>query len=119
MKYDKFFEKAKEVGIDALELSITKSTKFSFSLFKNEIDSYSIADSFRLSARGIFDGKMGYASSEKIDSTTVDYIIEHIKENATLNTSDDKPFIFPGSSKYHKKNVFLSVSNHDFISFLH
>lgn len=106
MKYDKFFEKAKEVGIDALELSITKSTKFSFSLFKNEIDSYSIADSFRLSARGIFDGKMGYASSEKIDSTTVDYIIEHIKENATLNTSDDKPFIFPGSSKYHKKNVY-------------
>ena len=41
MNYNKFFEKANEVGLEALELSITKSKKFSFGLFKNEIDSYS------------------------------------------------------------------------------
>ena len=106
MNYNKFFEKANEVGLEALELSITKSKKFSFGLFKNEIDSYSISDSYRLSARGIYNGKLGYATSEKIDASTVDYIINHIKENATFNTSEDKPFIFPGSKKYNRKNVF-------------
>lgn len=106
MNYNKFFEKANEYGLEALELSIVKSTKLSFGFFKNEIASYSIADSYKLSARGIYNGKLGYASSEKIDASTVDYILNHIKENASLSTSEDKPFIFPGSEKYHKKNVF-------------
>ena len=106
MNYNKFFIKAKEEGLEALELVITKSSKLSFSLFKNEIDSYSISDSFVLSARGIVDGKMGYATSEKLDATTVDYIINNIKLNATVITSEDKQFIFPGSEKYSKKNVY-------------
>ena len=109
MNYNKFFERAKEEGIEALELSISKSQSLSFGLFRNEIDSYSVSDSFKLSARGIFNGKLGYASSEKLDKTTVDYIISHIKENASFNTSDDKAFIFKGSEKYHKKNVFNKV----------
>lgn len=106
MNYKKFFERANELGIEALELSIVKSSKLSFGFFKNEISSYSIADSYKLSARGIYGGKLGYATSEKIDNTTVDFILNHIKENATLSTSEDKPFIFPGSDKYNKKNVY-------------
>lgn len=109
MKYNRFFEKANELGIEALELSIVKSNKLSFGFFKNEISSYSIADSYKLSARGIYNGKLGYATSEKIDESTVDYILNHIKENASLSTSEDKPFIFPGSDRYHKKNVFNKV----------
>ena len=106
MNYNKFFIKAKEEGLEALELVITKSSKLSFSLFKNEIDSYSISDSFVLSARGIVNGKMGFATSEKLDASTVDYIINNIKANATVITSEDTQFIFPGSEKYSKKNVY-------------
>lgn len=106
MNYNKFFTKAKEEGLEALELSITKSSQLSFSLFKNEIDSYSISDSFVLSARGIYNGKIGYATSEKLDATTIDYIINNIKSNASVITSEDKQFIFKGSEKYHKKNVY-------------
>ena len=102
MNYNKFFSKAKEEGLEALELSITKSSQLSFSLFKNEIDSYSISDSFVLSARGIYNGKLGYATSEKLDSSTIDYIINKIKANANVITSEDKQFIFPGSKKYSK-----------------
>lgn len=105
-KYDIYFTKAKEAGIEALELSIYKSKKFSFGLFRNEIDSYNIADSIVLVARGLYNGKFGYATSEKIDKNTPDYIIKHIKENASLITNSDKQFIFKGSEKYHKKNIF-------------
>ncbi len=104
--YQKFFEKAKEEHLEALELSITKSRHFSFSLFRHEIDSYQIADSFLLEARGIYQGKIGYARSEKLDRSTAEYIIHHIKENASLSTSEDAPEIFAGSKEYHKKNIY-------------
>ena len=106
MNYNNFFKKAQEVGLEALELHITKTTNFSFSLFRNEIDSYKIADSFKISAKGLYNGKIGYCSSEKLDNSTPDFIVNHIKQNALLNTSEDKEFIFEGSESYKKKKVY-------------
>ena len=104
-KYKKFFIKAKEENLEALELTIRKSSNFSFSFFNNEIDSYKMSDSFKISARGIYNGKIGTAESEKFDKNTVDYIISRIKENAMLLDSEDKPFIFKGSKSYKRENV--------------
>lgn len=106
MNYNKFFELANEKKIEALELYIVKNTKFSFSLLNKDIDSYTSCSSFKISARGIYNGKMGYASSEKLDNTTPEFIISKIIENASLITNNDIPTIFKGSEKYHKKNVF-------------
>ena len=115
--YKSLFLKAKKEGISELEITVTESSEFSFSLFHNEIDNYSISDSFVLNARGIYNGKIGYASSEKYDSEAIDFLIDHIKENATLSTSEDKPLFFPGSKSYKKKNVYNkkldAVSNAD------
>ena len=44
MKYDKFFEFAKQAGIQDAELYISKSNNLSFSLFHGEIDNYSVED---------------------------------------------------------------------------
>ena len=109
--YKDFFARAAEEGLEALELSVTKSTDFSFGLFRNEIDSYEISDSFSLSARGIYNGKEGYASCEKMDREAIEYVIKHIKENAALSTSNDTPVIFKGSEKYQRKNVFNKKLN--------
>ncbi len=106
LKYNKIFKKAKEENIEALELTIKKSNRFSFSFFKDEINSYKMSDSFVISARGIYNGQMGTAESEKFDKNTADYLISRIKENAMLLDSDDQPYIFEGSKKYKKKNVF-------------
>lgn len=106
VKYSKFFKRAKEENFEALELIVKKSDRFSFSFFNNEIDSYKMSNSFVISARGIYNGKMGTAESEKLDKNTVDYLINRIKENALLSDSEDKTFIFEGSKSYKKKNVF-------------
>lgn len=111
MNYNNFFVEAKTQGIEALELYIVKNKKFSFSLFNHEIDSYSVADSFMITARGIINGKMGYAFTEKIDKDTPKFIISKIKENSLFSTSDDEPFIFKGSEEYKKKNVFSKSLN--------
>ncbi|MBQ4253289.1 MAG: hypothetical protein II712_00535, partial [Erysipelotrichaceae bacterium] len=104
--YSKLFEKAKAEGITALEIAVEKNSNFSFGLFRNEIDSYKVSDSYSLQARGIYDGKFGYASAERFDRETIDYLISHIKENAGLSTAKEEPIIFKGSEKYHKKSIF-------------
>ena len=65
-----------------------------------------MSNSFVISARGIYNGKMGTADSEKYDKNTMDYIIARIKENAMLMDSEDEPLIFKGSKAYKRKNVF-------------
>lgn len=104
--YSKLFEKAKAEGITALEIAVEKNSNFSFGLFRNEIDSYKVSDSYSLQARGIYDGKFGYASAERFDRETIDYLISHIKENAGLSTAKEEPIIFKGSERYHKKSIF-------------
>lgn len=107
MKLDnKIFELAKEAGIEALEIYVNKSYSLSFSLFHSELDSYSLANAQTLSARGIVNGHMGYAYSEKIDKTTPEYIVRQIVENAKNIDKDETPSIFKGSEKYKKFNPF-------------
>lgn len=106
MKYDIYFEKAREEGIDELELSVSREYSLSFSWFRGELESYTTSNTSDLSARGTYLGRAGYVNSEKIDRGTVDYVIEKIKENATVNRSADEIIIFKGSERYAKKRVF-------------
>lgn len=106
MNSKKFILAAKEAGLSASELIISKSSSFSFGLFHGELDSYSVSSSSSILSRGIYKGKMGAFSTEKDDATTIDTIIENIKANASLSEKEEKPVIFEGSKKYHKKNVY-------------
>lgn len=106
MNSKKFIKLASESGLEASEIVITKNTNFSFSLFHSEIDSYSVSTSSKILARGIFNGKIGSATTEKDDATTSSFLINTIKTAASLNEKEEKPIIFEGSKKYHKKNVY-------------
>lgn len=121
MKYDQYFLEAQNIGLEALELSFENSSKLEFSLFHGEIESYSVANSFSLSGRGIYKGKFGYVSSEKNDKCTPKYIVEQIKNNALVNEAKEKPEIFKGSEKYVHKNVYnnkyLSIPTEEKIAF--
>ena len=106
LSYKVLFDRAAEEGIEALEVFSSKSSNFSFSLFRSELDSYKVSDSFNMEVRGIVNGQFGYASCEKFDREAVEYIVSHIKENAGFASSEEKAQLFKGSEKYHRKNVF-------------
>lgn len=106
MKYDNYFLEAKNQGIKELELAITKEYALSFSFFRGEVESYSTSNVSNLSARGTYNNRAGYVNTEKIDRKTLKYVLEKIKENASVNNSSDEVIIFKGSEKYQKKNVF-------------
>ena len=106
MKYDKFFELAKQAGIEECELSVSTSYSLSFSLFHGEIDSYSSSSSSSYLMRGIYKGKLGAVSSDVYSNKLAQYFVDQIVANASVIENDDPVFIFKGSEKYRKINTF-------------
>jgi len=54
---DRLFEKGKEKGFKDMEVYYANGKKFESSIFKGEVDKYSISESGGLSFRGVFDSK--------------------------------------------------------------
>lgn len=106
MNYQEFFIKAKENEIEESELSFGKSKSLSFTIYNGDLENYTFSNNSSLSARGKYHGKAGYVNTEKLDSSTIPFLIEKIKENAEVNNSSDELIIFKGSEKYHNKKVY-------------
>ena len=101
----KFFELAKENGLESADLSSIQSSSLSVSLFHGEIDSFTNNSSYELVARGIYNGKMGSISVDNVDKNSPEYLVKEIKRAASIIENDDPVIIFKGSEKYHKKQV--------------
>ena len=106
MKYDKFFEFAKQAGIEDAELYISKSNNLSFSLFHGEIDNYSANTGFTVIARGLVNGKFGSASCDVWNKEKAKYLADEIAANAKVSENEDPNFIFEGSPKYKRISLF-------------
>ncbi len=106
MNFDKFFESAKAAGITESQLSVSKSSALSISLFRHEIEDFRVNDSQGITAAGIVNGKFGSSSTEKLDKDTFPFLIKNILVAAKLNEKEEEADIFKGSEKYHKKNVY-------------
>lgn len=102
----KFFELAKEKGLEACDLSFSHSKETNVSLFHNEVDSLSQSDTYSLLARGVYNGKMGTVSTEKFDKNTPQFLVDSIIENAKNVETNNPTIIYKGSKKYSRKNVF-------------
>ena len=106
MNYQEFFIKAKENEIEESELSFGKSKSLSFTIYNGDLENYTFSNNSSLSARGKYHGKAGYVNTEKLDASTIPFLVEKIKENAEVNNSSDELIIFKGSEKYHNKKVY-------------
>lgn len=106
MKYDKFFAIAKEKGIEESELRVSTSYALNISLFHEEISQYTVEDGSSYTARGIFNGKFGSASSDVYNSKKAEFLVDEIVNNAKVIQNEDPAILFKGSEKYHKINTF-------------
>ncbi|MBP5231007.1 MAG: TldD/PmbA family protein [Clostridia bacterium] len=106
MRFDYFFRRAKECGIEDAELYVTSTTSLSMSLFHGEIDQLSQNTSLSVIARGMVGGKCGSASCDVWDRSKADYLIREILANAAVIENDDPQFLFEGSPRYRRVNTF-------------
>lgn len=106
MKYDKFFELAKQAGIEEAELHIDQSYRLDFSLFHGEVVKYSNNNAFSIVARGKYNGKFATATSDVFNSVKAKFLVDEIVKNAKIIEDTDPIFIYEGSPKYKKISTF-------------
>lgn len=106
MNLNKFLTQATIEGIEVAEITYSSEKNLSFSLFNHEIDNYTTSKQSYISARGVYNGKLGYSTTEEEGNKSISYLIENIKNTATYIEKEETPIIFKGSKKYKKKNIF-------------
>lgn len=99
-KLNELFKSAYELGIEEIELFVQTSEDFSVKIYENEIDKYSLSEAFGVSIRGKYNGKMGYAYSEKFEDEDIEGLIKAVQENAMIIDSEDEYEIYAGDSEY-------------------
>lgn len=96
---DRIFGEGKRIGFTDLEVYYEKTSHFNVHLFKGEIDGYESSTINGVSVRGLYDGKMGYAYTEKLDEDSVHFLLENAKENALL-IEDEPEELYDGKGEY-------------------
>lgn len=107
---DILFTQGKEAGFEDMEVYISSSNELEIMVFQGEISNYSISDEEGLSFRGLYNGKMGYSYTEKIDESSIELLINEAIDNSNIIDSDDEEYIFQGSDKYEQVNNYNEKS---------
>lgn len=102
----KIFKEGKNHGMEDMEVYYAGGGSLSLKVFQKEIDGYSLSETEGISLRGIYNGKMGYSYSEKVDETSVKLLVKDAIENAMIIDSDDEEIIFEGSKEYKTIDSF-------------
>lgn len=117
----KIFALGKEKGMQDMEVSYDSGRNLSLKVYKKELDDYSLSESESLSFRGIYNGKMGYSYTEKVDESSIEMLVTEAIGNASIIDSEDNEEIFEGSKEYKEVNNYSDelekVSETDKINF--
>lgn len=121
---EKLLNKSESHGFDGAEIMVTSQKDFEASVFEGDIDEYSISESSGLSFRGIKNGVIGYAYTEKIDNTSSELLLKEAMDNLKVIDSKDQEFIFTNEDEQPYKEInqfneaYNKVSNEEKINML-
>ena len=102
MNLDNLFKRAKDKGIEALEIFSSDKNSLSIEIFNGEVDQYVIADTNSLTIKGLVNNKMGVFRTEVLDDEIIDEVLENIIKSAKEIDSLDDAIIYEGDSHYEE-----------------
>lgn len=97
---DRLLAEAKAQGIDPTEVYFSAGSSFSAGAMNGNIDSYKVSTRQGLGLRGMYQGKMGYASTQAFDEEAIRQLIEGVKEGALLREDEGAEEIYEGDAEY-------------------
>lgn len=122
MNFDLLIEKAKQANITEIEIYYQHSKGLNISLFNGQVDKNVMHNTTGIAVRGMYNGQMGYVSSENLSDENIELIIKKLIDSASVLTSKEKSFIFSGSESYPEikqtKALFLAISPQEKIDLL-
>lgn len=96
----KLLQAACDAGIDAAEVFCSSRDSFRAMAHEGQVGNYAVASRSGLSLRGLYKGKMGYASSEADDEEAIHQLVRGVMESAELVEDDAVQEIYKGDEKY-------------------
>lgn len=93
-------EIAKGMGFSDFEIYTEKAKRFSTSIYNGELDKFSASEPAGVSVRGIYQGKLGNAYSEKMDKEALLLLAEDCKSNALISEVEELPELYAPAGKY-------------------
>ena len=97
---DKLFRAAADAGFTDYEIYYISNVTDTYRVQGGEVAEYKSAGADGLSFRGVYAGKMGYASSERIAEDVIPYLVENAKQNALIIESEDAETLYEGEAEY-------------------
>lgn len=94
---DELLKAAKDAGIEACEAFVVERDSFSAMTTEGEIIEYKSNATRGLGFRGLYQGRMGYASTEAFDKEAIAQLVNGVLESASLSENTDPEFLYDGA----------------------
>ncbi len=105
------FKYAKSVGFSDCEVYYVKGESLGIKVFNRDLNQFSNSSNDGLSFRGLYNGKMGYAFTEQLDDSVIEFLVENAKINSELIENEDIENIYKGATSYEKVDGISEVLN--------
>lgn len=100
------FKEAKNAGFKEYEVYYLDRESLSINIYKEEVEKYSLNNSYGFSFRGKIGDRIGYSYTEILDEDAIKMLISKAKENVLSIDSDDIQFIYEGDKRYKEVNTY-------------
>ena len=91
---------ARQAGVEPAEVTLSASESFSVRVRAQKLEDYKVCDRFHLVLRGMWQGKIGTASTQAMDEESLEMLIQGVKESAELIETDEQDEILPSDAHY-------------------
>ncbi|GAA0460088.1 TldD/PmbA family protein [Alkalibacillus silvisoli] len=119
---DELFQQGSEKGFKDMEIYYEKTDRFVCAIEKGEVDQFTTAEVTGVSFRGEYSGQMGYAYTERLDESSIDFLLDSALESASVLESEDVEEIYEGDREYRDlsftKEALKSVTSEEKINFM-
>lgn len=97
---------AKAAGLEQAEIYTVRADSLRVLATGGQVADYAVADKIGVSLRGVYEGRMGYCSTQALDAEAIAQLIEGVKESAALCEGEQEESIYPGDAHYEKAECF-------------
>ena len=114
MEFKVLEAKAKQRGIEEIEIYEVKTNGLEMTCFDGEIEQNTTSMTHVFCIRGVYNHQLATVYTEKDDEESMDFVLDTIIRNAKMITKDEPYFIYGGDETYpvalEKQTDFETVS---------
>ena len=93
---------AAKLGVEEYEIYYSENKGMGVEIYQHEIKEFSSSVGSGMNFRCIWNGKMGYSSTQLMEAEEMEELIKRAVENAEISEKDEKAIIFPGGATYRE-----------------